>query len=82
MAWHSLADASLGVPQAEHADGMQGRGLEHVDKATVKELVRQQIACEKPMFAPWYRDTENMSPRMRPRRPEWRSQSGPYPSHC
>ena len=45
---------------------MQGRGLEHVDKETVKELVRQQIACDKPMFAPWYRDIETISPRMRP----------------
>ena len=54
---------------------MQGRGLEHVDKESVKELVRQQIACDKPMFAPWYRDTETISPRMRPYKSEWRPQS-------
>ena len=35
---------------------MQGRVMHEVDKAAVKELVRNQIALGKPLFAPWYRD--------------------------
>jgi len=38
---------------------MQGRVMHEVDKAAVKELVGEQIALGKPLFAPWYRDEDN-----------------------
>ena len=38
---------------------LQGQKAPEVDKATVKELVRQQIAFGKPLFAPWYRDQQH-----------------------
>ncbi len=43
---------------------IQGRVLsDEMDKETVKEIVRQQIAFGKPLFAPWYRDQDGDSPR-------------------
>ena len=40
---------------------LQGQGLREVDRATVKALVRQQIALGKPLFAPWYRDEHDQA---------------------
>ena len=40
---------------------LQGLKVPEVDRATVKELVRQQIAFGKPLFAPWYRDEHSLS---------------------
>ena len=37
---------------------LQGQMVQEVDKATVKALVRRQIALGKPLFAPWYRDED------------------------
>ena len=43
---------------------IQGRILsDEMDKETVKEFARQQIAFGKPLFAPWYRDKDGDSPR-------------------
>ena len=43
---------------------IQGRILsDEVDEETVKELIRQQIAFGKPLFAPWYREKDGDSPR-------------------
>ena len=43
---------------------IQGRVLsDEMDKETMKDFVRQQIAFGKPLFAPWYRDKDGNSPR-------------------
>lgn len=61
---------------------MQGRTLHEVDKATVKDLVRQQIAIGKPLYAPWYRDEDNASPGRRRFGNENRPRFGPHPRDC
>ena len=40
---------------------LQGLRVPEVDRTTVKQLVRQQIAFGKPLFAPWYRDERALS---------------------
>ena len=66
----------------------QGQQVQEVDKATVKALVRRQIALGKPLFAPWYRD-EDRTPQEGPQAGtwhradnQWRPHHGIRPTYC